>query len=492
MLGLFGTLSLGQRSLQTQRQGVEVAGHNLANVNNPAYARQRLAIQTSLTIPSTLGPQGSGVDAVAIVQLRNQLVDRQLSSEISVTGYWQAMQQALQYAQADLGQQIDRNASGAAATDGVSSQQGLSEGLSRLFSAFQSLATNPTSLAERQVLLLQAEGLAAKFQQVDQRLTNLRSSLDASLASDVATANQLIEQIAKLNQQVLNTEMGVPGIANDLRDIRQQKLEELARLVNLSAASDAQGSLTLSLDGVEVLSGQTVFQQLETYDAGGGVLKIQARDLGTGVTTPLNLTSGTLQGTIQARDEVITPLQTDLNTLATWLIRKVNDIHAAGYALTDSAGRTPADPAFDPGDTTGRSFFTGTNATDIAVNAELTSNPSLLQASSAAGAPGNNGNALRLAALANQTHSELGNQTFGQRYGRTVAGFGQALATVNNGLSDQRVVEDMLRRQRDSTSGVSLDEEMTDLLKYQKAYEASARLITTIDEMLDTILNMKR
>src|SRR5690606_5728112 len=169
MLGLFGTLNLATRALSTQREGTEVAGHNLANVNNPAYARQRLAISTSIAIPTTLGPQGTGVESLAITQLRNELLDRQILSENGVHGALTEQQRALEYAQATLGQVIDRHATGAsgsAATGGVGGEHGLAEDLSGLFNAFQGLSTNPTSIAERQVLLIKAQDLATRFNQV--------------------------------------------------------------------------------------------------------------------------------------------------------------------------------------------------------------------------------------------------------------------------------------------------------------------------------------
>src|SRR5688500_5543178 len=108
MLGLFGTLSMANRSLQTQRNGTEVAGHNLANVNTPGYSRQRVAIQTSITIPSEFGHQGTGADVVAIRQIRDALLDRQIVGETSVRGALESRQKALQFGQAALGQQIDR------------------------------------------------------------------------------------------------------------------------------------------------------------------------------------------------------------------------------------------------------------------------------------------------------------------------------------------------------------------------------------------------
>ena len=120
MLGLFGTLNLGARSLQTQQQGVEVAGHNLANASNAAYSRQRLQIQTSTPQPTSIGPQGTGADAVAITQLRDLLLDQQIQGETSVTSFLQSQQTALQYAQTGIGEQLQ----GAGTTGDVGSPGG--------------------------------------------------------------------------------------------------------------------------------------------------------------------------------------------------------------------------------------------------------------------------------------------------------------------------------------------------------------------------------
>src|SRR5262245_34156494 len=301
MLGLFGTLSMASRALQTQRNGTEVAGHNLANVNTPGYSRQRVAIETSLTIPSDMGPQGTGADAVAIVQLRDALIDRQIVNETSIRGAYESRQQALQFGQAALGQLIDRQASGAegaAASSDVGGQHGIAEHLSDLFNAFQSLSTNPTSMAERQVLLLKAQDLATQFNQVSTRLTDLKAALNDSLNSDVDQANIALQDIAKLNQQIMATELGGQGKANDLRDVRQQRLEDLAKLVHIDTTANANGSVDIAVDGVTLVSGANVQDTLQTYDAGGGQWLVRTATGGT----PLNLTGGSMQGTIDARD----------------------------------------------------------------------------------------------------------------------------------------------------------------------------------------------
>ncbi|MSU62213.1 MAG: flagellar hook-associated protein FlgK [Pedosphaera sp.] len=476
MLGLFGTLNLGVRSLSAQREGSEIAGHNLANVNNPAYARQRLLLQTALPVPSGVGLQGTGVEAVAIVQVRNLLLDQQVQSETSVRSSLEAQQQGLQYTEANLGQMIDRQASGpagSAAAGGVGGQQGLAENISDFFNGFQSLSTNPTSLAERQVLLIKAENLSTQFNQVSDRLGEVNDSLNRSVQADVSSANLLLKDIATLNQQIVSSEVGSGGVANDLRDVRQQRLEELAKLTNISTVTQTNGAVDVSIEGVSMVSAGVVQDTLEAFDPGSGQFVVRAQ---TAAQT-LSLTGGSLHGTMDVRDGSLASLRSDIDNLASNLITSVNALHSGGFSLTGA---------------TGQKFFTGTGAGDIAVNGALTSDPSAIQASGVAGAVGDNQVALALAQLANESLAALGGQTFGERFGQSVAGLGQSLNSVNTQLENQNIVERMLLRQRDSFSGVSLDEEMTDLMKYQKAFQASAKLITTVDEMLEIIMNLKR
>lgn len=476
MLGLFGTLQMATRSLQTQRNGTEVAGHNLANVNTPGYSRQRVEIESSITVRSEMGLQGTGADAVAIRQIRDRLVDRNITSETSVRTSYESRQRALQFAQAALGQAIDRQATGADGTSvaaGVGGQRGIAEEMADLFAGFQSLSTNPTSSAERQVLVIKAQNLATQFNQVARRFDDLRSSLNESLGTDVDQVNIALNDIAKLNDQIISAELGTDATANDLRDIRQKRIEELAQFTKIDTVENDNGSIDISIGGVEMVRGRNVLDTLETYDAGGGQQLVRTVTGGTGLT----LTGGSMQGTIDARDGDLVTLRADLDTLASSLITEVNAVHSTGYGLSG---------------TTGAAFFTGTDASDIAFNSSLADDPTAIQASGVAGAVGDNSVAVQLAQLSTQKHAALGNQTFAQQYGQTVSKLGQYLNGTNTQLSNQQIVEQMLLRQRDSISGVSMDEEMTDLIKFQRAFEASAKLVTTIDEMLETLVNLKR
>jgi flagellar hook-associated protein 1 FlgK len=470
MLGLFGTLDLASRSLQTQQQGMSVASHNLANATNPTYSRQRVVIQTSVTIPTPFGVEGTGANVVRIEQIRSALLDSQIQNEAGVTGYWLAQQTAYESAQSALGEQVNRTGDATV----VGEVNGLADSISDLFNSFQALTTDPSSLSQRQTVLDTAQQLALRFNQATQRLDNLRTGLNASLTADAAKANELLGDIAALNDQISLAElMSGGGPANDLRDLRQQKIEELSQLVRVDTAEQPNGAVNVSIDGALLVSNNQVLDTLATYDAGGGQLLIQTATGGT----PLTPTSGSIAGTIDARDNVLATLSNDLDTLAAQLISEVNAIHQNGFSLTGS---------------TGAAFFTGANAHDIGVNAALVNDPRLLQISDTAGEAGNNTMALQLAQLASQPQAALGNQTFRERYSQIVTGLGQTLASVNGQIADQEIVAGMLEQQRQSVSGVSVDEEMANLVKFQRAFQASARVVTTVDEMLETIINMKR
>jgi flagellar hook-associated protein 1 len=470
MLGLFGTLNLAARSLQTQQQGVEVAGHNLANASNPAYSRQRLAIQTSTPLPTSIGPEGTGADAVAITQLRDTLLDQQIQGETSVTSFLQSQQTALQYAEAGVGEQLQGNSSTTGATSDVGSTGGLASDLSGLFNSFQDLSTTPSSLTSRQAVISQTQQLTAQFNQLGQRLTAINGQLNQSVQTDVASANQLLSDIAGLNQQIAGAEAGT-GAANDLRDLRQQKVEALSKLVNVQSSSDSNGNVNLSVGGQLLVSGGAVQDTLQTYDSGGGQLLVRTASAGTSLT----LTGGSIAGTIDARDGALKSLRDGLDNLAAQLISQVNTVYSTGYDLN---GNTGAD------------LFTGTNAGDIGVNTALANDPSSLQASGVAGAAGDNQVALALAQMANTPQAALGNQTFAQSYNGTVTGLGSALSSVNNQLSDQQAVQSMLQTQRNSVSGVSVDEEMTNLVMYQRAFQASAHLVSVVDQMLGIVVTL--
>jgi flagellar hook-associated protein 1 FlgK len=472
MLGLFGTLNLAARSMQAQMTGVEVAGQNLANVNTTGYSRQSVNIQTSPDITTGIGSEGTGANAASIQQIVNTLLNSQVQGQQSTGGYWNGQQSALQSAQNAL----DEFLNGASSTSSTSSaasdsSTGLASQLSGLFSQFSAVATAPTSTTARQALVGQAQTLATTFNNVSTQLGSLKASLNSSLSDNVDSANKLLSGIATLNQQISAAEFS-GGTANDLRDEREQDLENLSQLTNIATSTETNGAVDVSIGGQALVTGYKVSDTLQTYDAGGGQMLVQTAAGGQ----PLTLTGGSMQGTIDARDGTLATLQNNVNTLAGTLITQVNGIYTGGYSTTGS---------------TGGNFFDGTDAATITVNAALAANPNLLQSSGSATAAGDNTVALQLAQLGSTAQAALGNQTFNDNYDATVAALGDSLQTANTQVTNQTAVTQMLSTQRSSVSGVSVDEEMTNLMTYQRAYEASAQLVTTLNTLMGDTLAMK-
>ena len=466
MLGLFNTLNLGARALQANQVGLEVTGQNLANSSNTAYSRQQVVLQTSTATPTSIGMQGTGVQATSIQQVRDTLLDGQIRDESSVSGYWSSQQSSLENAQAQLGEFLNIDSATSA-----SDAQGLSDQLNNLFNAFQGLATSPTSTAERQNVVSQAQGLAEGLNQASQNLSSLNDGLNTSVTNDVTTANQLLSQIADLNGQIAKATFS-GGTANDLNDTREQALEKLAGLANIQTTTNSNGTVDVSIAGTQLVSGNKTLDTLQAYDSGNGQLQVQTATGGT----PLSLTGGSIQGTIDARDGALKTLRDGLDTLASSLITQVNGIYSSGYDLNGG---------------TGAAFFTGTDAGTIAVNSALQTDPSLVQAAGVSGATGDNAVALALSKLGTQNVASLGNQTYSGAFAAQVGSFGFALSNANTQVANQSSVSTMLQNQRDSVSGVSLEEEMANLITFQQAYSASSKIMSTADQMLQTLIALK-
>ena len=466
MLGLFNTLNMGARALQANQLGVEVTGQNLANANNAAYSRQRVNLAASTPTPTSLGMQGTGVQVTSIQQIRDAMLDGEVRDESSVGGYYTSQQSALENAQAQLGEFLNLSA-----TDSSTDPQGLSDQLNNLFNAFQSLSTTPTSLAQRQNVVSQAQSLAAGFNQASQQLSTLNGDLNTSVTNNVTKANQLLTQIADLNKQISRA-VASGGNANDLNDTREQALENLAGLVNIQTTTNANGTVDVSVGGSQLISGTKTLDTLQAYDPGNGQMLVRTATGGT----PLTLTGGSIQGTIDARDGALKTLRDNIDTLASSLITQVNGVYSSGYDLNGGTGAT---------------LFNGTDAATISVNASLQNDPSLVQAAGVSGATGDNTVALALAKLGQQSIAGLGNKTFSGAFASDVGTFGFAVSNATSGVANSNSASTMLLNQRDSVSGVSLEEEIANLITFQQAYSASSKIISTADQMLQTVIALK-
>lgn len=463
MSGLYSSLNTTVKALNAQSRGIDLSGRNLANVNNPAYARQRVILGDRGTVVTPDGAQSLGLEAMGVQQLRDSLLDRQVTREISLKAAYSAEQQAYSRAQAGLGQ----NVSSAGAVDG-SVSSGLDAAINDFFNAFQGLAARPTDVGERQTLLQKAGILTDRLRLTDSRLAQVQSDLNAQIGTDVADANRLLQTVAELNAQIARVEVGNPGSAVDLRDQRQARIEELAAKlpinVNVTGAGVMQVSMKDSANAdVILVDGATITGPVAFT---GTVLT------GGASATALVSNSGSIAGALTARNGAVQTLRDNLDLLAGQLVDAVNAV-------------------YNPSSTAGADFFdsSGTTAGTIALHSGLTA--SSLRAGT--GTAGDNSIALAVAAVANKSFSTTGGDAFDgtitQFYSATVSSLGQALSGANARVEDQERIEQLVRSQRDAVSGVSLDEEMAELVKYQRAFQASSRVFNVIDELLDTVVN---
>ncbi|MBL9211103.1 MAG: flagellar hook-associated protein FlgK [Opitutaceae bacterium] len=466
MAGLYATLNQTVMALSAHSRAIELTGKNLANVNNPDYARQRVIYGDRGVVVTPTGVESLGLEAVGVQQIRDALLDQQVTREIALKAMFLAEQSGFRQAQAGLGQTIDR--ANAASGAGAADTNGLAGAIDSFFTAFQSFAARPTDDGERQTLLQKATILTDRFHLADTRLAQVQTDLNAEIATDVSAANGLLTAIADLNAQIGRFELNAPGTAVDLRDQRQAQIEKLAALLPVEVRS--------------VVNGQV---QLVTKDGGGadvvlvdlanvqGTLAFNGTQFTAGApATVLGLAGGSMQGALAARDGAVQTLRDELDVLARQFVVAVNG-------------------AYNPTNATG-DFFVAGGLTAASINLVGTLTAANLKASDG-GPAGDNTIALAVADLGGRTFStgagDLIDGTFSSFFGRSVSSLGQALSDANVRLENQENIERLVRTQRDAVSGVSLDEEMADLMKYQRSFQASSRVFNVLDELLDGIVN---
>ena len=463
MGGLTPLLGIGTSALAAFQRALAVTGHNISNVNTPGYSRQETILTETDPQNSRPGQIGTGVQASEIRRSVDTFVERQLLTSHERSGQFEASRNALQRVQPLFGD-----------SDG----QGLAAGLNEFFSAWQDVATNPSDPTTRTVLLSKATTLANRFNQNAVELSAQRQALDGQIGQSITDVNQLASQIADLNQSISRAEFSGQQ-ANDLRDQRGLLLNQLGELVDVSTVEDGTGQLT-----VFVGKGQVLVDKHRVYalsgaanSANSGLLDVQYDGGGGPVTLNSVIAGGRLKGLLDVRDQTIPSIRASFDQLASAVVTQVNGLHQAGYGLDGS---------------TGQAFFSTTGTTAATMQVSLTDIQKVAASSTAAGVPGNNVNALAIGNLQTSSFASLGNATFQEFYSATAGNFGATMQGAEQDLSAQEIAQEQLEAHRAEISGVSLDEELVNLLKYQRAFQAASRLVVVADELLQTILTLKR
>jgi flagellar hook-associated protein 1 FlgK len=466
MSGLLSAMNAGKTSLSTTQKVIEIAGNNIANVNTPGYSRQKAVLTPypSLTFGGFV--IGQGVKVGDIVREHDAFLTNQLQEKSAAYGEEDA--KALPLAELERLFNI--------------SDEGLSTEIDSFFDAWQELAANPGGQTERDLVIQRGELLADSFQSTIAGLDSVRGNIDESLLSKIVGINDELQQVAELNTRISGIESS-GQTANTFRDQRDQLLESLSKSIGAQSVENKEGVVSLQLPGgvplvqggrALTLEGEIVSDELVLNVVVDGVVKpVDTGKLG-----------GEFKGLLEVRDQLIPELESQVDKLAYDLITAVNAVHVTGTDLSGNTGvlffDAPPSPA-PPADI----WDGAANSMTVALT-----DPDEV-AAGATSAPGDNTIAQSMAELSS-TKVVDGTDTLVGAYSRICAKVG--IEAGQNELARNANEDTMTQLQnlRDGVAGVSLEEEMISLIQYQKGFEASAKLLATVDEMMDTILTIKR
>lgn len=459
-MSLSSLFFLARDSLTTQQMAINVTGANIANVDTPGYTRQRVEIKSTGMIDVAAKNVHLGIDVNRIERIYDRYIEAQLVEQRQSSGYSDEMLRGLQ----NLEVLLDNTGGG-----------GISDQLNRFWASWENLSGNPSGQVERSDLLASAQNLAATINALANGLNTINADMNRNITDVVSQINDKTLEISQLNARIVDSDID-RGDQNALRDRRMEALKELAGMVNINWIEDAHGGFSVYLpNGDPLVQGVTNSPLRVGLDAS---LRSSLYSAGSG-TEPVNgsVTKGTL-GAYMALQQTVLPQYLDhLNQCAIAVAQGVNELHRNGFDLNQNAGID---------------FFTIADmdhaARSIAVSSLIATNSNRIACSSTISGDGDN--ASKIAAI--QYESLMNNQTSTLNgYLATVVGqIGRQVANARTESDRQVAMMNQLTLQRESASGVSIDEEMINLVKYQMAYTAAAKLCVTVNEMLDTLMDM--
>lgn len=426
------------KSFSANEAAIAVVSNNVANISTPGYARQVPIVDVTSDTPS------------APITRRQTLLEGEVRSR----------QQAASFAgeSLNLAQQLE-------GLIPVAGQGGLDQTISGLFESFSTLSANPNSQSSRQAVLDQAKAFSSGFQRLGQSITTQTSQTDTKIRESVSQVNQLADQLAKLNQSTRNAALNPEVDAQ-----RYALLDQLSQQIEVNPVAQPDGTLSIYIgNGEPLVLGDQAYGLNATFTStSAGVQDYR------GASIEGNLRGGILTAQLLHRNEVLPQTQASLNNLAKGLADSINAQWNAGL---DQNGATPASNLF--------TYIAGAEAGTLSVTAGLTTAD---VPAASGGAAGGNGNALALAQLRNSPVA--GANSASDAYADLASQIGR---TVSKASEDQKLETSVLTEAqslRDKASGVSLDQEAADLIRLQRAYQASAQMLKTLDELTNTVINI--
>jgi flagellar hook-associated protein 1 len=434
-------LNSALKSLMANQSAMSVASNNIANANNPDYARQRL-----LTRPAPPDPSawwiGTGVDVIGIEAIRDMLLETRYRHAIS--------------GQSD-GNSMLGHLSSVETIFNDNSGTGLQQKITDFFNSFQTLSQDPASMTYREQVRSSANALINAIHSHAASLNQMQAQANQDINTDLTKVNDLTKQIADITKQIRIEEASQS--ANDLRDRRTALVKELSQYVEVNELDTEGGDYQLSTKDNHLLVLNDTAMTLAASD----------------VTTQIG--AGSLRAEVDIRDNYVPKYMAALDQLTYEISQQVNSIHSAGYDLNGNTGINFFNPLASAAGA----------ASAISLSVDVAGDPTKIAASSLPTGT-DNGTALALGNLL--TAPVFSGGTVTDQYNTMVYSIGSDVAGAQSNYDEQSALVTQLENRRQSVSGVSIDEESLQIQQFQRAYEASAQMISVIDQLLDVTLGM--
>lgn len=458
MPSIFGGLDIAQQSLAAQQFALSITQKNVSNANRPGYTRQDIVYTDDEAEWAR-----SGVPGISMQAVRDRYVDYSICQETQAKAQYSIESDALQRVDALF------NGSG----------EGLQNALTNFFNSFSALSAAPEDLTLRQKVLSSANALTLEFHRLYGGLQQIQTSQDRALSDAVSEANSLTAQIAELNRKVAVAQGEHSADEFTLRDSRQELLEQLSGLIDLSYYETESGTVTVTTrQGATLVVGDQS-NNLELSIAGPGSFQRVMLD---DVDITSSLESGKISGLIDVRDNKTAGYLGALDDLAAAVISRVNQVHTGGSDLGGARGGNFFNPFVQP--------VAGSNAGAASTMTVAITDPEDIAAAELNGEAGNNENAKILAGIVDEKLLSGGTESSGEFYKGLIYRIGADEKAADDNSATQESILSQLKNQRDAFSGVNLDAEAVNIIKYQKAYQASARYANVLNGLSDEILQL--
>lgn len=442
-------------ALFAAQAGLATTGHNIANANTPGYSRQDVLFAARRPDMSAVGAIGRGVEVVGVRRIQDEFILNNLRSQTARGQSFASVDSALSEVESILGS-VDNDH--------------LGDALSRFFGAWNALSQPTITPNMKENVVASAVALVNDMHAINESLTALESNIESSIQLEIGNLNRLLTQVADLNRQILAAETG-GSTANDLRDGRDLLITRISEIAEVSIHEREDGTKDIILAGRTMVARDSVTMFETRYERTGDGYRMMV--VTGGEKQAVSLSKGRLEGLLSSRDVHVAGVREQLDAVAKKLIDDVNALHTQGRTLTSS----------------GLQFFTGDNLHTIAVNPELLSNSALV-ATGRTTAPGDNELALAIANLGNLSSGSGDSRTVNDVYRALLTDLASNRSTYEFMVENQQAVVASLESKLASVAGVSLDEEGASMVRYQNAYVAAAKVVTTVQSMYDTLMNM--